>query len=42
MILPADHPIWEYTVEEDGKRICRSSEIPVDILAEIRDADWGR
>ena len=39
MILLADHPVWKYTVVKDGKRICRSSEIPADILAEIRAAD---
>ncbi|MGF0036479.1 hypothetical protein [Victivallis vadensis] len=39
MILPADHPVWKYTIVEDGKRVCRSSAVPADILDEIRDVD---
>lgn len=39
MIILRDDPIWKYTFERDGKRVCRCSKVPPKILKEIREID---
>lgn len=39
MIILADDPIWKYTFQRDGERVCQCSKVPANILKEIRETD---
>ncbi len=39
MIILPDHPVWKYSHMENGKRICRVSEMPPAVLKEIQSVD---